>query len=424
MRSRFLIIFCLIFAGELIFSLPFHVARFFRPTVLSVFNLSNADLGDIFSVFGVTATIVYFPGGALADHFSARKLMTISLLATAVGGLYMATIPSHLGLSLLFGYWGVTCIFLFWAAMIKATRDYGGSSTQGSAFGILDGGRGLVAAGVATVAVYLMGSFLPTDVAQATEVERQAALRNVIYFYSAMTSIAALFVWLFVPDSERVMGNSVKQSLAGITELFKQKSVLLQAAIVVCAYCAYKGLDNYAVYVVDVLKMNQLEAAQFTSYAAYLRPLSAVAAGFLADRFLASRVISSGFMVLAVIFLGLSFLHPDGMGLSIIYGSIIISFCAVFALRGVYFALLEEAKTSNKTTGAAVGLISLIGFTPDIFFGALTGRIIDASPGIEGYQNYFMVMIGIAVIGFFATMLFAQTLKSSALKDSEVSTVV
>lgn len=422
MRSRFLIIFCLIFAGELIFSLPFHVARFFRPTVLSVFNLSNADLGDIFSVFGITATLVYFPGGALADHFSARKLMTISLLATALGGLYMATIPSHLGLSVLFGYWGVTCIFLFWAAMIKATRDSGGSSTQGSAFGILDGGRGLVAAGVATIAVYLLSTFLPTDIAQSSDAERQMALHNVIYFYSGMTSLAALMVWLFVPDSERVTGNSVMQSFAGITMLFKQRSVMLQAAIVVCAYCAYKGLDNYAVYVVDVLKMNQLEAAQFTSYAAYLRPISAVCAGFLADRFLSSRVISSGFFVLALIFLGLSFQHPEGIGLTVIYASIIISFCAVFALRGVYFALLEEAKTSNKMTGAAVGLISLVGFTPDIFFGALTGRIIDASPGIDGYQNYFMLMVGIAVIGLLATLLFAQSVKSSVVEEAVVST--
>ena len=52
--------------------------------------------------------LAYFPGGALADHFPARKLMSLSLLATAAGGLYMATFPGVLGISLLYGYWGAS----------------------------------------------------------------------------------------------------------------------------------------------------------------------------------------------------------------------------------------------------------------------------------------------------------------------------
>ena len=33
--------------------------------------------------------IGYFPGSVLADHFSARRLMTISLATTAAGGGYL-----------------------------------------------------------------------------------------------------------------------------------------------------------------------------------------------------------------------------------------------------------------------------------------------------------------------------------------------
>ena len=121
--QKMLIIFCLIMAGEMIFGLPFHVVRYFRPTLLEVFNLTNAKLGDAIAVYGVTAMISYFPSGIIADRFSARKLMSLSLLATALGGIYLATIPSQIGLSLLFGYWGITTILLFWSAMIRATRE-------------------------------------------------------------------------------------------------------------------------------------------------------------------------------------------------------------------------------------------------------------------------------------------------------------
>ena len=70
--DRAMFIGCLIVAGEAVFSLPFHVARFFRPTVLQVFGFTNTELGAVQAVYGVVAMLAYFPGGLLADRFSPR----------------------------------------------------------------------------------------------------------------------------------------------------------------------------------------------------------------------------------------------------------------------------------------------------------------------------------------------------------------
>ena len=147
--SRYLYIAVLIVAGEMVFGLPFHTARFFRPTMLEVFGFTNTQLGDLFALYGVTAMLSYFPGGAIADHFSARGLLSASLVATAIGGLFMATIPGAGGMAVLYAFWGFTTIFLFWGALIRATREWGGDAEQGVAFGLLEGGRGVVAAVVA-----------------------------------------------------------------------------------------------------------------------------------------------------------------------------------------------------------------------------------------------------------------------------------
>jgi len=56
--------------------------------------------------------------------------MTISLSATALGGLYLYTLPGHTGLYLLFAYWGLTSILLFWVSLLKATRDWDGAKTR------------------------------------------------------------------------------------------------------------------------------------------------------------------------------------------------------------------------------------------------------------------------------------------------------
>lgn len=56
---RIVFMLALILAGELIFGLPFHTTRYFRPTFLQVFGLSNTQLGDIFAVCGITAMLAW-----------------------------------------------------------------------------------------------------------------------------------------------------------------------------------------------------------------------------------------------------------------------------------------------------------------------------------------------------------------------------
>ena len=96
-QHRFLYMIGLILAGEAIYTLPFHIARFFRPTMLEVFGLTATELGAAQGVYGVVAMLAYFPGGPIADRFPARKLMALSLWSTAAGGLYMATFPGFYG---------------------------------------------------------------------------------------------------------------------------------------------------------------------------------------------------------------------------------------------------------------------------------------------------------------------------------------
>ncbi len=418
-NSQWLIIFCLVFSGEMIFSLPFHVARFFRPTVLDVFDLNNAELGDVFAIYGIIAMLAYFPGGAIADHFSARKLMTTSLVATAIGGLYLAQIPGGFGLAVLFGYWGLTSILLFWAAMIKTTREWGGKHKQGRAFGILDGGRGLVAAGTASVAVWLLSYFLPVDIAQLTLLQRQHAIQSVIYFYTFMTLFAALLVWWIIPESHNTNSDARQRVFVDIKSVMQQRVVWLQAIIIICAYSGYKGLDNYALYARDVLAMNEVESAQFTSMAAYLRPIAAVATGYIVDRFIASRVIMIMFIVLIASYCALSFTLPSSYGVDLIYATILVTFVAVYGIRGVYFALIEETKIASHVTGTAVGLVSVIGFTPDIFFASIAGRILDASPGAAGHQHFFLMLTLFSVMGMLATLMLVH-FKSKSMTSTGV----
>jgi nitrate/nitrite transporter NarK len=429
----------LIVAGEAIFGLPFHVTRFFRGTVLEVFGLTNTEFGAAQAAYGVVAMLMYFPGGPMADRFSVRKLLCVSLLLTTGGGLYMASFPGVRGSLIVWGFFGISTILFFWAALIKATRDWGGDDEQGRAFGLLDGGRGLLAAVLAVLGVAVFAHIF-TEGKEATLEDNQDALRLVIYGYAAVTMAAAALVWFFVPETTSHGNasdltndgtylpnlNNHKEHKGGspgdVKRVLQMPLVWLQAMIILCAYVGFKGFDNFTLFLQDAYGMEQDEAARILSYAAFLRPVAAVAAGLLADKFHSTRVVLVFFALLLAPNLYLGLAEPDANAMVILVANIFVSAGAVFALRGVYFALFQEATVPPSVTGTAVGIVSVIGYTPDIFVSLLGGILLDRNPGALGHQHFFLMIAGFAALGLLVTLAFMKLSQegSTALPSARV----
>lgn len=405
----FYILFLLIIAGETVFILPFVLARVFRPTVLEVFQLNNFQLGICFSIYGVVALLSYLFGGPLADKFHPRKLMGIALLATALGGLYLATYPSYNALKILYGYWGFTTIFLFWAPLIKATRMWGGMENQGKAFGFLDGGRGLVAASFGLLGVIIFSLLLTVDIKDATLVEKQAAFGQVILSTAAIMVLIAVLIFFFLKpkakEPERIF-NTDKSVWGDVGKVIKIPSIWLLMIIIVCAYTGYKSTDVFSLYAKDVMQFNEINAAKIGTFMLYLRPVTGVIIGLLADRTKGALLLVWGFVIMALgsIVFASGILGPQ----SVVFFIFSLFFIAlgVYAIRVLYFAVLQEGKIPLALTGTAVGVISVIGYTPEIFAGPAMGFLLDASPGELGHQHVFWMLGGFAFIGFLAALKF------------------
>jgi sugar phosphate permease len=133
--------------------------------------------------------------------------------------------------------------------------------------------------------------------------------------------------------------------------------------------------------------------------------VGAVAAGFIADRFTTKKTIISLFGLLTICYVLLLLFSPEKTSRVLIFINLGFTILVVFALRGVYFALFEETRVPKNLTGTTIGLVSLVGFTPDIFFNSVAGRIIDASPGKEGYFNFYLLLMIFAFVGLLTTIL-------------------
>jgi nitrate/nitrite transporter NarK len=391
----------LILAGESVFILPFVLSRVFRPTVLDAFGLDNVQLGLCFSVYGIIALLSYLFGGPLADKYPPRKLIAVALWMTALGGLVYATFPSFTVLKILYGYWGFTTIFLFWAPMIKATRVWGGSTSQGKAFGFLDGGRGLVGALFGTMGVLIFSLFITVKISEATITESRAAFRYVILVSSGIVVLVGLMAWFFMKMDHKAEKEIIldKITMPQIKEVLRLPSVWLLMIIILCAYVGYKITDVFSLYAQDVMLYDQVQSAQVGAFLLFVRPVIGVIIGILADRSQTTYWLVVGFIVS---FFG-ALLFATGIisasTTALFFISILIVATGVYAARSLYFAVMERGQIPLVLTGTAVGLISLIGYTPDIFAGPAMGYLLDNSPGAKGHQHVFWMLALFYFIG-------------------------
>ena len=401
---RAIVLATLIVAGESIFFLPFLLPRTFRPTLLEVFDLSNLELGTAQAAYGLVAVVAYALGGPIADLFKPRTQMAIALATTAAGGVLLWQIPSLATLKGLYAYWGFTTIALFWAALMKATRELGGKMSQGLAFGVLDGGRGLLAVGISSLLVWVFASMLPTDVATASHEQRLAAFQWVIGITASGTFLGGLLVLVVIPKKMTAHDDTLgdRKVMDAIVQVLLMPSVWLQSLIIICAYAAFKATSDFSLYATDVLGVDEVEAARLYTLSLWIRPLAAIVFGLLADRLRASWLVVVCF---GLVLLGSVGLAGQAWGASS-YGLFMLNVVSVsigaYALRGLYFAIMEEANIPLIYTGTAVGMASVIGYTPEIFMAPLIGYLTERSPGAVGHQQAFQVVILFAVLGVLA----------------------
>jgi len=400
----------LILAGESVFILPFVLARVFRPTVLDTFGLDNLQLGICFSIYGIVALLSYLLGGPLADRFPPRKLIASALWATALGGMLYATFPSYLLLKILYGYWGFTTIFLFWSPMIKATRVWGGSASQGKAFGFLEGGRGLVGALFGAMGVLVFSRFLGSDNANVDISQSRSAFRYVILLSSAIVALVGVAVWFFMRMDQEKEKEIIleKISLSQIKEVVQLPSVWLLMLIILCAYVAYKITDVFSLYARDLMLYDQVKAAGLGTLLLFLHPFTGVLIGILADRSKITLWLILGFVIsfFGALLFAMGIISASSTILFIL--STLIVALGTYATRALYFAVMDKGHIPLVLTGTAVGLISLVGYTPDIFAGPLIGYLLEHSAGAKGFQHVFLMLAISSFIGGLAAWRYSR----------------
>ncbi len=355
----------------------------------------------------MTSLITYPIGGWVADRVSPRLLISLSLVSTGLLGFVFSTFPSY-GVSLLIhALWGVTVTGMMWGALIKATREWAPPDEQGKAFGLLEAGRGISEALLATVLIAIFAQ-LGGDV---------PAFSKIIIIYSALHVALGIIAWRVIAPGAPIREDGARSGLQDFVAAAKMPAVWLISIVVMTSYCAYWGAYYFTPYATEVFGMSVVVAGSIAAGKIWLKPGAAAIAGFIADRIGIWQSVVGGYVILIISFAGFAILPGTASLTILMVANIIVASIAVFAHRGIYFALLEECQIPPLMTGTAAGLISMIGFTPDIFMPLIGGALLDGYPGAVGYQLYFGFIAALCVIGLIATMMIGRAAPARAATE-------
>ncbi|WP_412025480.1 hypothetical protein [Burkholderia cepacia] len=131
-----------------------------------------------------------------------------------------------------------------------------------------------------------------------------------------------------------------------------------------------------------------------------------IGGGFVGDRFGTLNVLGAALFCAALTFVAL-IVFPSFNQLALLACVVIVIGLPTYAVHALYWSVLERCDVPARITGLAIGIISLLGYSPDVFLPLLNGWLTTAYPGMHGYQLYF---------GYVACLLLKGMLKRAAVR--------
>ena len=408
--QRYVQLMLLVIAAGAIYPM-LYLRQVYQSTMLAFFHIDDVQLGYLYSSLGTIFLLSYLPSGWLADRLPPRWLICFSLLATGALGLLYVTGPSFAVLVVIFGAWGLSTGLTFWAAVIKRVNMIAGPDEQGRFFGLLDGGRGLIEALLATIAIALFAYV--TQTRGDSDIE---GFKRVVHLY-AFCCIALGVLLALVKDGQPAAQRGAKAAsakrgsvLADLKTLAAIPELWLVVAIVFCGYQVFWATYSFSAYLHEGgFGLSATAAGAIATLKLWMRPIGGIGGGWLGDRPSKASVLFWALVLAAVSLVGLIFAPTHSPAAMLV---VLVLFIGIltYAVRGLYWSLLDDCKVPPHCAGLAIGLISVLGYAPDVFLPLINGYITQTFAGARGYQLFFGYIAAVALLGAGAAAILKQRL--------------
>ncbi|WP_084717547.1 MFS transporter [Vibrio rhizosphaerae] len=388
---KYFTILVLSLAGGAIYTLPY-LKYVFYDTQIAVMNINNMQSGFLITMYALGGMLTYIPGGILTDRISPRKAISYSLFGTAIlGGIYAYTMSYSMALVIWFLF-AITTAFVFWTSLLKAISMVGDSTEQARLYGLYYAGNGLAGAAINGLALK----------AASFGLDPKQSLFYAVIVMSGCILLSGVLVFVVLKDKSDEMhqtSSDDKINFSHVKELLKDPMLWCFSIIVFTGYSIFSSTTYFNPYLTNVVGISVEDSGVFSIIRSYLFYLIAPFGGYLADKVFnsTSKLFVVLFALLAGTFIGVMFLPATMSAFSI---SIYTLLPGAFGLMlyGLVFSIVREAGIPMKVAGTAIGIASIIGYTPDLFLSTMFGHWLDTY-GNSGYSMIFSFLGGMSLLG-------------------------
>ena len=198
------------------------------PTLAAEFGLTAGGLGLLSSVYFLSFAFFQLPLGLLLDRFGPRRVNATLLLIAALGGLWFASAHSAgaaIGARALIGIGVSGCLMSSFTAFVLWYPPDRLATMNGITFA-----AGALGAITATVPLELLLRVLDW--------------RQVFLLLVAVTVLASLVLWLWVPERRRAQGKALSKEIEELASLFRDPAFLRLAVCLGASQCAAVALQT------------------------------------------------------------------------------------------------------------------------------------------------------------------------------------
>lgn len=392
----------LISMGSSIIYAPMYLKNVFYDPLMQALGATNADLGLMVSAYGIAAMICYLPSGIVADKFRMRTLAWVGFITTAVLVFVYAMLPSVQVCLVLFVLMGVTSILIWWGTRFKVIRLCCEENEYASKIGIsysIYGATGLVVGLINAAIVAALSGALGVQV--------------MIGFLGVMIALLGIASFFLIPDFKGEINKDAKLfSLKEAVQAVKHPGVIWACIAYFCVYAVYQGATYTTPYLTQCFNAD----GNLVNVVGLIRTygiglVAGPVVGFIATKIKSpSKAIMGGLILSVAALVGFILFPQDPSGAVVASVLVVVFGFTTYGAFSIGSSPLSEVKIPMAIFGTASGLLSVVGFMPDVFIHTWYGAMIDAQ-GTAAFNAIFGFEIMFAVIGCFCLVMVLRTLK-------------
>ena len=275
-------------------------------------------------------------------------------------------------------------------------------------FGSFEGIRGLFEAALFTVAAFVFTLF-------AT---RQQGMINVILVYTVFaTALGVLMLFSRTGHNSPRAETNEQIRLPDFIIILKEPSIWLLCIILTAVWHIFWATIEFPSFAeTGGFAMPLAAATALATTKVWMRPFGGVLAGMLGDRITNVKLMIwlLGAGIVCCLFLATMETAPE---FAWILWVLIFPFGLIaYGLRGILWALLYVCPIPVRTLGTAIGFISIVGYSGDIYIPLVSAWLQNNHPTGTAYQFFFAYVATVTAIGLIAAWLLGKISRPSLVE--------